>query len=105
MADIPKVVLSERLLSPDTYKKYLGYVLITALICLTALGCISLYKFFFPDKKNVNKPEFHISDGGTVTYTNVQNDEKSWEVGLGAGALQYDNKTGAFAGGWVKRKW
>lgn len=113
MADTPpKVKITERILNVDTYKKYAAYVLITIIGVVLVVGGVSLWRWVFPKpEKQTNAPKVTglVLPGGKVkidqTNTQVSLDDKPWEVGLGGGGLTYDNKTGVFVGGWVRRKW
>jgi hypothetical protein len=58
---------------------------------------------------NIHKPTCTVLPFAKVekldqTSTQVLIEEKTWEVGLGGGILNWDNKSGMFAGGWVKKK-
>ena len=103
MADTPEII-KERLLH---WAQYAG---ITIVVVLLLVGGVSLWRFIFPKPdKQVNRPTSIIvgkAEKGAVdqTSTQVLVTEKPWEVGLGAGALRYDNKDGGFVGGWIKRK-
>jgi len=111
MADpIPVVNIVERLLSTDTYKKYAVYVLITVITFLLFCGGFALWRFFFgKPNKQINKPvavAIGRVEKGAIdqTSTQIQLNEKDWEIGVGAGGLQYDNKNGVCLFGFVKKK-
>lgn len=78
---------------------------------LLAAGGVQVWRFFFPVKSgNVNKPHAVVLPFAKVekidqTSTQVLLEEKAWEVALGGGVLTYDNKSGLFVGGSIKRKW
>lgn len=114
MADTPpKVKITERLVNLDTYKKYAVYVVITIAAVLLIVGGVSLWRWVFkPKDTQVYKPTGiglaigHVEKGAVVqesTQISVEK-ERPWEVGLGAGGINYDNKSGVVVGGWVKRK-
>jgi len=115
MAGTP-VKVKERLTSPDTYKKWLVYVLITVGTLILLAGVISLginvKDFFFPKPdKMINKPHFTSIlskvEKDAVSQDNIQVlvTEKAWEVGGGGGPVHFDGKDGWIALGWVKKKW
>ena len=93
MADLPQVNVVERILSPDTYKKYAIYVGITIIAVLLVVGGISLWRWIFPkpekqttsQKVTITPLSFSkVEKGGvTQTSTQIQLNEKNWEVGLG----------------------
>lgn len=89
----------------------LRLVIIAVVAILLVVVCMNVYRFFFPKKNpNINKPTvittpFSHIDKLDQSNVQVSIDEKPWEAGVGVGALQYDNKSGAFAGGWIRRKW
>lgn len=64
---------------------------------------------FVKEPKNVNKPHVVVTPFAKVEKIDQSNvqvsiDEKTWEVGIGAGALTFDNKNGGLIGGWVRRR-
>ncbi len=80
-------------------------VILVLLISLLCAGGYSVFRFFFPKEvSNVNQPTFNVAQGGTVEYSNVQNNDKNNEIGLIAGPIYYDEKVGGFAGIEFKRR-
>ena len=92
---------------PTTWSKTVVYLIIGGVIVFT-LMCVKNY--FFPTKKNVNKPVTTVlpfARVGKVDNTNTQitvEKEKAWEVGLGVGGIRYDGKDGVIGGVTVKRR-
>jgi len=91
---------------PKTWGKSVVYLVMAGCILFVL---VALKNTFFPNKSIVNKP--HAVAIGSVAAgaidqrsTNIVVKDSDWEVGLGGGALTYDNKSGAFGGGWVRKK-
>ncbi|MFA5299836.1 MAG: hypothetical protein WC389_16755 [Lutibacter sp.] len=84
---------------------------IVILAILLFAGGMQVWNFFFPKKSgNVNNPHtvvlpFAKVDKVDQTSTQVLIEEKAWELSVGAGILNYDNKSGVAFGGVLKRKW
>lgn len=105
--DIKKYILG--FFSPTTWAKTTVYLIIGTIIFFMLL-CVK--NFFFPKpKQQVNKPVTVVLPFGRVekggidqSNTQISLDEKLNEVGIGVGGLRYDDKDGAFAGVWYKRK-
>ena len=92
---------------PTTWSKTVVYLIIGGVIVFT-LMCVKNY--FFPTKKNVNKPVTTVlpfARVGKVDNTNTQvtvEKEKSFEVGVGVGAGRYDDKDAYGGMVWGKYK-
>jgi hypothetical protein len=104
-------LITDRLIDLATYKKWLSYVVITIVFILLILGLLALWRFFFPKpSQNVHKPvaiALGKVEKEAIDQRSTQimvEKEKPWEIGLGAGGLVYDNKTGGMVGAWIKRK-
>jgi hypothetical protein len=95
------------LIDPVTWSKSVMYLVMGAVIVF-ALVCVKSY--FFPTKKNINKPVTTVlpfAKVDKIDNTNTQitvEKEKAFEVGVGGGVLRYDNKDGWIGGGWGKYK-
>jgi membrane protein implicated in regulation of membrane protease activity len=111
MANVPEKFDIKKWLSgfasPVSWSKDIKTIVVLALVLV---GAYSLwYTFFRKEPKNINNqrvtttPFSHV-DKIDQSNTQVNFEEKSWEVGVGVGAVTYDNKNGAFGGVWVKKK-
>ena len=95
----------------DRLSHYTQYVIITAVAVLLIVGGVSLWRFIFPKKDTqANNPKVVVTPFARVdaidqTNTQIDMSEKPWEVGIGVGVVQYDNKAGMMAGAFVKRRW
>lgn len=104
--DIKKWILG--LVDPTTWAKSVMYLIMIGVILFIV---VMVKNFFFPAKAtNTNKPIAVVTPFAKIEkldQSSIQvmtEKERPWEVGVGVGGLTYDNKTGGFAGGWVKRK-
>jgi hypothetical protein len=95
--------------------KALGYTwrigVIVIIIVLFIAGGMAIWRFFNPAKsQNVNKPvaiALGKVEKGAIDQTSTQvmiEKEKAWEVGIGGGGIYYDEKTGVFGGGWIRKR-
>ena len=80
-------------------------------IALILIGVYSLWFTFFRKEKTqissqrvITTPFSHV-DKIDQSSVQVRIEEKTWEAGIGVGVVNYDNKSGAFAGIMVKKKW
>jgi hypothetical protein len=80
------------------------------MICTILFVIYAVKNVFFPSKSITNKPHAiaigHVEAGAVdQRSTNiVVEKEKAFEVGAGGGVMRYDDKDGAFFGGWGKWK-
>jgi Na+(H+)/acetate symporter ActP len=95
------------LINPVTWGKSIQYLV---MICAVLFVAFAIKNTFFPTKSNVNKPVTIVTPfakvekiDNTSTQISVEK-EKSFEVGVGAGVLRYDQKDGYFGGAWGKWK-
>jgi len=101
----------KRAFEAKTLKITANIVIIVIVGVITLSGAYNLYRFFFPKKQRMtNNPKvtalpFSKIEKIDQTSTQILLEEKSWELGMGAGGLNYDNKAGSIVGLWVKRKW
>lgn len=83
---------------------------------LISVGLIALFAymiwftFFRKTPQNVSNQRVVVTPFAKVdkidqSSIQVMVEEKTWEMGVGVGAVSYDNKSGAMAGVWVKKKW
>jgi len=64
-------------LSPVGFYKVFGLAFKAGLILLIIFGVIWVKNLLFPPApSNVNQPEIHVAEGGTLNYTNTQTSEK-----------------------------
>ena len=97
--------------SPLGWYKVAGIGIKAGIVVLILIGCLSLWRFFFPAAdKQINRPRTYVLPGAKVDKIDQSNvqvllEEKKWAISLGGGALRWDNRDGAFAGFWVTRKW
>lgn len=74
--------------------KLINYAWIILIVAFTIMGILWAKDLLFPHKPdNINQPDIHVAEGGTLHYTNVQNSEtkrKWWQpipyVAIHAGA-------------------
>lgn len=90
------------------WMKNLRFILGTALIAV--LVYMAWFTFFRKVPQNVSNQKVVVTPFAKVdkidqSSIQVMVEEKKWEAGIGVGVIQYDNKSGAFAGVILKRKW
>lgn len=95
----------------DRIQHYLIYIGLTAGALILLLGVTQLWTFFFGSRNTqTNKPKVigAALPGSTVSIdqanTQIDLSERPWEVGIGVGALRYDQKDGYIVGLTLKRK-
>ena len=86
-------------------------LVVTILIVVLLLtGAVRVYSFIFPKaKQNVSQQRIIALPGSTIGAVDMKTiqvsvEEKTWEVGVGGGVLNYDSKNGAAAFGWVRKR-
>jgi len=90
------------------WMKNIRFILGTALILLAVY--MVWFTFFRKVPQNVSNQKVVVTPFAKVdkidqSSIQVMVEEKTWELGIGVGAVTYDNKSGAMAGVWVKKKW
>ncbi|MFA5133078.1 MAG: hypothetical protein WC444_07165 [Candidatus Paceibacterota bacterium] len=86
-------------------------IAMVSLAVLLVLGALNVWNFFFPKpSQNIHRPSTIVLPGAKVdkidqSSIQVMVEEKTWELGVGAGGITYDGKSGLFLGGWIKKKW
>lgn len=93
------------LANPITWGKSIQYLIMIGAILFVL---VALKNTFFPSRAITNKPQALVigkAEKGAIDQTStniVVEKEKAFEVGLGVGAVRYDNKDGGIVGGWGK---
>lgn len=88
--------------------KNLRFILGAVVIGIIAL---TIWKAWFEKKPaNVSNQRVVVTPFAKVekidqSSIQVMVEEKTWELGIGVGVLNYDNKNGAFAGVMIKKRW
>lgn len=81
-------------------------------IILLLFVAVTVWRAYFSKRvSNISQPRVvalpgsHIEKIEQPTTQVYVEPEKTWEVGVGAAVLQFDNKNGGILGGWIKKKW
>ncbi len=96
--------------SPTAWYKVFGLALKVFIFCLIVLGVIWVKNFLFPQApQNVNQPNIHVAEGGSLAYTVHQGKkERQWWMpspGLGVRVGQRTNEDKPFAEVFGELKW
>ena len=94
----------------DWYKALGNGWRIAVIVTLGAFLILGIRGCFVKQPQNINKPHVIVTPFAKVekidqTSTQISMTEKTWEAGLGGGAITYDNKSGVGVWGWLKKKW